>query len=87
MTAQRNKKIPLRKCIACGEMKTKEELVRFVMKNGEVLVDKTFKAGGRGAYICKNEKCIDLAKKKKAFERTLSVKIADDFYELLKKEL
>lgn len=82
------KKIPVRKCIACGIQKPKKELIRVVKNNeDEVSVDFTGKANGRGAYICKDKACFDLAIKKNAFNRALETKIADDIYEKLKEKL
>ena len=82
------KKIPVRKCIACGIQKPKKELIRVVKNNeNEVSVDFTGKANGRGAYICKDKACFDLAIKKNAFNRALETKIADDIYEKLKEKL
>ena len=60
------RKIPLRKCIGCNEMKDKRELVRIVRnKEGEISVDLTGKKPGRGAYICKSIECLDKAQKAK----------------------
>jgi hypothetical protein len=82
------KKIPVRKCIACGIQKPKKELIRVVKnKEDEVSVDFTGKANGRGAYICRDKACFDLAIKKNAFNRALETKIADDIYEKLKEKL
>lgn len=82
------KKIPVRKCIACGIQKPKKELIRVVKnKEDEVSVDFTGKANGRGAYICRDKACFDLAIKKNAFNRALETKIADDVYEKLKEKL
>ena len=69
---KKQKHIPLRKCLACGEMKPKEELVRIVRTpDGGVLIDRSFKAGGRGAYICRNEECIARAERTKRIERAV----------------
>lgn len=81
------KKIPLRMCVACREMKPKEELMRAVYtKDGCLLLDKGGKTGGRGAYICKNAACVEKARKAGALERAFGVKIDDDFYALLSAE-
>ena len=82
------KKIPLRKCTGCGEMKPKKELVR-VIKNVEeqILMDLTGKMNGRGAYVCRQEECLKKAIKTKAIERSLGVSVSDEIYEQLKKEL
>lgn len=78
------KKVPLRKCIACQEMKPKKQLLRIVRTpEQEVLVDPTGKKNGRGAYICDNEQCFQLSIKKKALSRALSIEISDDIYNQL----
>ncbi|MEX2105034.1 MAG: YlxR family protein [Bacilli bacterium] len=78
------KKIPLRKCIACQEMKSKKELIRIVRTpDQEVLIDPTGKKSGRGAYLCNNEGCFQLSIKKKALSRALSVEISEDVYNQL----
>ncbi|WP_449540047.1 RNase P modulator RnpM [Ferdinandcohnia sp. Marseille-Q9671] len=79
-----NKKIPLRKCIASGEMKPKKELVRIVRsKEGDVSIDLTGKKSGRGAYLSKDKECIILAKKKNILANQLKAKIDDSIYEEL----
>ncbi|MFS0823571.1 RNase P modulator RnpM [Bacillus sp. 1P02SD] len=79
-----NKKIPLRKCIASGEMKPKKELVRIVRsKDGEVSIDLTGKKSGRGAYLSKDKECILLAKKKNILSSQLKATIDDSIYEEL----
>lgn len=87
MTMQKIKKIPLRKCVSCNERKEKKELVRIVALGGEAIIDKTSRMNGRGAYLCKDEKCISNAKKRKSLDRCLEVKTSDELYELLIKEL
>ena len=78
------RKIPLRKCVATGEMKPKKELVRIVRsKEGEVSVDLTGKKNGRGAYLSLDKDCIFQAKKKNVLANHLQVKIEDDIYEEL----
>jgi predicted RNA-binding protein YlxR (DUF448 family) len=79
------RKIPLRKCIGCNEMKPKKELIR-VVKNKEnvVTVDLTGKANGRGAYICADVKCFEEAYKNKKFNRALETNITEEVYAKLK---
>ena len=78
------KNIPLRKCIACGEMKDKREMIRVVTtKEGEVFIDETGKKNGRGAYVCGTAECFNLMKKKHSLERTL--KNADKAEEIIEK--
>ncbi|MBE5826498.1 MAG: YlxR family protein [Butyrivibrio sp.] len=82
------KKIPTRKCVGCGEMKEKKELIRIIKTpEGEVLVDATGKANGRGAYICNNSECFKKAVKNKGLERALKSSIPADVLERIEKEL
>lgn len=68
-----NKKVPLRKCTGCGEMKPKKELVRVVKTpEGEISLDPTGKMNGRGAYLCKDPQCLRKAQKSKRIEKALS---------------
>lgn len=87
MTTQKIKKIPLRKCVSCNVRKEKRELVRIVASEGTAVIDRTLKMNGRGAYLCKDEKCMMNAKKRKALDRSLEINVKDEFYELLIKEL
>lgn len=81
----KKKKIPLRKCLGCGEGKPKKELIRVVKNNeNEVMVDLTGKVNGRGAYICPNIDCFEIAYKGKKFSRSLETEITPDIYEKLK---
>lgn len=83
-----NRKVPLRKCIGCNEMKDKRELVRIVKnKDGDISVDLTGKANGRGAYICKSEECLKKARKASRLERTFSSQISTDVYDKLQEEI
>ncbi|MDF1510458.1 YlxR family protein [Robertmurraya sp. DFI.2.37] len=85
------KKVPLRKCVATGEMRPKKELVRIVRsKEGEVSIDLTGKKNGRGAYLSKDKEAILLAKKKNTLKNHLEVEIDESIYdellELVEKE-
>ena len=94
----RQKKVPLRKCIGCGEMKEKKQLVRIVKapdlkdENGEVIqageisVDFIGKKPGRGAYICRSNACLASAKKARRLERAFSCKISEEIYNKLEEE-
>ncbi len=74
----------LRMCVVCREMKAKEELIRIVKIKGEdIKIDLSFKAQGRGAYVCKSHSCIENARKRKAFERALCSGGLDKLYESL----
>lgn len=82
----KKRKIPIRKCIACGEGKPKKELIRIVKTSeNDVKVDLTGKINGRGAYICSTIECLELAIKSKKISRSLEVEITDSIYEELKK--
>ena len=81
------KKIPMRMCLGCGEMKPKIELIRIVRTpENEIIVDLKGKANGRGAYICRDTECLKKAVKAKRLERTFSTEISDEIYETLKKD-
>ncbi len=85
---QQKRKIPLRMCMGCGEMKPKPELVRIVRSpEGEVSLDTTGKKPGRGAYLCRSAACLNAARKKKRVERALDVQIGEDIYQSMEKEL
>jgi predicted RNA-binding protein YlxR (DUF448 family) len=79
------KKIPLRMCVGCQEMKSKKELLRVVRSpEGEVVLDPTGKKAGRGAYMCRSEQCLTKAFKEKRLERALKQQIAEDVYNALR---
>lgn len=79
------KKIPMRKCVACGEQKEKKDLLRIVNNKEEgILFDETGKKNGRGAYICKSSKCLEKVKKTKRLSMALESEISSEFYEKLK---
>ncbi len=81
------KKIPLRMCIGCREMKPKTELYRVVKTpDGNILIDKTNKLSGRGAYICKCSDCLKKAQKSNALSRTFSLSVDEEIYFRLAKE-
>ena len=82
------RKIPLRMCTGCMEMKPKKELIRVVKnKEGEVSVDLTGKKAGRGAYICKSASCLEKAVKTKRLGRNLEVVIDEELLNKLKEEV
>ncbi len=84
----KTKKIPMRMCIGCGEMKPKKELIRVVKsKEGEISLDLTGKKSGRGAYICKDLKCFKQARKSRRLERSFSCQISDEIYDGMEREL
>jgi len=78
------KKIPMRQCLGCREMKPKKELIRVVKTpDGSISVDLRGKVSGRGAYVCRSKDCLKKATKSKALERNLEVAIPDEVYESL----
>lgn len=82
------KKIPLRMCTGCGEMKPKKELVRVVRsKEGEISLDLTGRKAGRGAYVCRDLECLKKARKTRRIERSLDCKIPDAVYDAMEKEM
>lgn len=82
------RKIPLRKCTGCGEMKSKKELVRVVKSPDEqISLDLTGKKPGRGAYVCRDIACLKAARKVKRLERALCCKIPNEVYDQLEEEL
>ncbi|HHW25288.1 MAG TPA: YlxR family protein [Clostridiales bacterium] len=82
------KKIPLRRCVGCGESFPKKMLLRVVRSpEGVVSLDLTGKKSGRGAYICKNVQCLRKARKAKRLERNLECEIPDEVYASLESEL
>jgi predicted RNA-binding protein YlxR (DUF448 family) len=86
---QKVKKVPLRKCLGCQEMKPKKELIRIVRTahNGEIKIDLTGKLAGRGAYICKNSDCLEKAYKAKRIEKALEQSVGPEVYEVLRGEM
>lgn len=84
----KQRKIPLRKCTGCQEMKNKKELIRIVRSEaGEFSFDPTGKKAGRGAYICANTECLAKAQKSKGLERSFKSAVPKDVYETLMAEL
>ncbi len=94
----RPKKIPMRMCTGCGEMKPKKELVRVVRapertdENGnplspEISLDLTGKKPGRGAYLCRNPECLRLARKARRLERAFSCQIPSEVYDRMEEEI
>lgn len=82
------KKIPLRQCIGCGEMKNKKEMIRVLRTTEETIVmDATGRKNGRGAYLCPSMDCYRKAVKNKGLERSLKMAIPKDVYEALEKEM
>ncbi|MGA9289991.1 MAG: YlxR family protein [Anaerobacillus sp.] len=75
------RKIPMRKCVACQEMKPKKELVRVVRSpEGVISIDQTGKKNGRGAYLCNSADCFALAKKRNSLAAHLKSEVTEDIY-------
>jgi predicted RNA-binding protein YlxR (DUF448 family) len=72
------KKIPMRKCVGCMESKQKKELVRIAGYEGNVMIDLTGKAKGRGVYLCSNVECFNTAVKKRALSRSLEMEVTKE---------
>lgn len=82
------KKIPQRKCIGCGEQKSKFDLIRVVKtKENQVFIDRMGKLNGRGAYLCDDLNCLEKAIKTKALNRSFEMEIDDKTYENLREEI
>ena len=95
----KQKKMPMRKCVGCTEMKEKKELVRVVkapditdengeiVQKGDISVDLTGKKPGRGAYVCRSAGCLAAARKARRLEKTFSCRIPEEVYDRLEQEL
>ena len=82
------KKIPLRKCSGCGEMKPKKELIRVVRSpEGDSSLDLNGRAAGRGAYLCPSLECLRIARKARRFERSFECAIPEEIYDRMEQEL
>lgn len=82
------KKVPIRKCVACHEHFEKKSLIRIVRTpQGEIQVDDSGKANGRGAYICKSQECLSNILSKKTLQRVFAAQISDEIVESLKSKL
>ena len=84
----KKRKIPMRMCVGCREMKPKMELTRVVKpQEGDCAIDFTGKAPGRGAYVCTSAECLKKAQKTRALERALDAKIEENVFEQLALQL
>jgi hypothetical protein len=82
------KRIPLRQCIGCGQMKGKNELLRVLRTEDEgIIIDSTGRKNGRGAYICHDAQCMKKAKKSKALDRAFKMAVSEEVYEQLINEI
>ncbi len=83
-----NKKIPMRKCVGCQEMKSKKEMMRVLRTSEDTFeLDATGKKNGRGAYLCFSKECFEKAVKNKGLERSFKQAIPKEVYEKLEKEM
>lgn len=83
-----NKKVPVRKCVGCQEMKSKREMIRVIRTaDNEFMLDATGKKNGRGAYLCPDRECLKKAIKNRGLERSFRQAIPDAVYESLEKEM
>ena len=83
-----NKKIPMRKCVGCQEMKSKKEMMRVLKTSEDTFeLDATGKRNGRGAYLCFSKECFEKAVKNKGLERSFKQAIPKEVYEKLEKEM
>ena len=83
-----NKKVPMRQCVGCGEMKEKKELIRVIKTpEEEIVLDATGRKNGRGAYICASMECLKNAQRKKGLERSLKVASPEEVYDSLEQEM
>lgn len=81
------KKIPMRQCVGCGEMKIKKEMMRVLKTaEGPIVLDTTGKKNGRGAYLCMDKECLVKARKNRGLERSFKMSIPDEIYENLERE-
>ena len=82
------KKVPLRQCIGCQEMKSKKEMIRVIKTaEDEIMLDATGRKNGRGAYLCPSMECLKKAVKGKGLERSFKMAIPKEVYETLEKEM
>lgn len=82
------KKIPLRQCIGCGEMKGKKEMLRILRtEDGAIILDTTGRKNGRGAYICPSPECMKKAGKSRGLDRAFKMTVPDEIYDSLTKEI
>ena len=82
-----NKKIPLRQCVGCMEMKEKKSMMRVLKTpEGDIVLDVTGKKNGRGAYLCKCMECLKKAQKNKGLERSFKMSLSSEIYTGLEKE-
>ena len=83
-----NKKIPMRQCVGCREMKPKRKLIRVIRTSeDEILIVATGQKNGRGAYICPNRACLENSVKNKGLESSLKISVPQEIYEDFEREM
>ena len=80
------KRIPDRQCVSCREMRPKNELIRIVKMDSEIVLDRSGKLNGRGAYVCNKSDCIKSLVKHRGLDRTFKMHVSNEVYEQLVKE-
>ena len=84
----KTRKIPMRMCVGCREMKEKRSLMRIVKSpEGVISFDRVGKAPGRGAYVCRSKECLDRAVRQRQLERALETKIDEQVFAQLREEI
>ena len=82
------KKVPMRQCTGCREMKNKKDMIRVIKTSeGEICMDATGRKNGRGAYICPKKECLQKAIKNHGLERSLKAAIPQEVYQQLEEEM
>jgi predicted RNA-binding protein YlxR (DUF448 family) len=88
MNTLKEKHVPERKCTGCGEHFKKSSLIRVLRApDGQIFIDKTGKASGRGAYICKSTECLKKAIKSSRIERSFGCSLPKGLYEILEGQI
>lgn len=83
-----NRKVPMRQCVGCQEMRSKKEMLRILKTaEDEVVLDATGRKNGRGAYLCFSRECLKKVRKNRGLERSLKMSIPSEVYDNLEKEL
>ena len=84
----KNKKVPMRQCVGCRELRNKKDLMRILKTpDNNVIFDDTGRMNGRGAYICPSVKCLKKARRTKAIERSLDISIPDEVYDAIERQM
>lgn len=84
----KNKKVPMRQCVGCRELRNKKDLMRILRTpDNNVIFDDTGRMNGRGAYICPSVECLKKARRTKAIERSLDISIPDEVYDAIERQM